>query len=96
MEEITQEVKFQNLSLNSTGSARPGGSVRHSPGEGSEGFEEDLKKMKRDEVRRKVAMIGSELRKYILKSKEIQTMRKQEMIDFIIKFRDITFAECKI
>ncbi|CAR98547.1 Protein CBG25580 [Caenorhabditis briggsae] len=46
--------------------------------------------MKRDEVRRKVAMIGSELRKYILKSKEIQTMRKQEMIDFIMKFKDIT------
>uniref|UniRef100_A0A1I7X5X1 Transcriptional regulator n=1 Tax=Heterorhabditis bacteriophora TaxID=37862 RepID=A0A1I7X5X1_HETBA len=52
-------------------------------------MEEELKNMKRDEVRRKVAMIDSELRKYILKLREIQTMRKQEMIDFMLKFKDL-------
>ena len=51
--------------------------------------EEDLKKMKRYEVRRKVAIIGSKLRKHIPKSRKIQAMRKQEMIDFILKFKDL-------
>lgn len=75
MTEITKEVSFKNLSSNSLGEIE----------------EEDLKKMKRDEIRKRVALIGSEMRKYILKYKEIESMRKQEMIDFIVSFNNMKF-----
>uniref|UniRef100_A0A1I7WVN5 DNA-directed DNA polymerase n=1 Tax=Heterorhabditis bacteriophora TaxID=37862 RepID=A0A1I7WVN5_HETBA len=54
--------------------------VKHS--ENSKSIDE-LKKMSRDEVRQELFDMNNKLRAMILKAREVQKMRKREMIDFI-------------
>lgn len=50
---------------------------------------EELKKMSRDEVRQEVFTINNKLRSMILQAREVQKMKKEELIEFITIAREI-------
>ena len=52
---------------------------------------EELKKIPRDEIRRKVADISNQLRAHRLKAKQIRSMKKKEMLDFIVMFNNLNY-----
>ena len=69
--------------------------LKHSENEDIKSIEE-IKKMSRDEVRKEVFNINNKLRSMILQAREVQCMKKKEMIDFIVLVRSYMNSEnCK-
>lgn len=50
---------------------------------------DELNEMSRDEVRKELFEMNNKLRAMILKAREVQKMRKKEMIDFIALVREL-------